>query len=285
MRNMSTRRPWLKRCRRRSNGYGKDIRRSRRAHRSSSVRAVGQRKRERHRESDGQAAIGKAFHARAELTLRGGHLLQPTEQQCSAAESETRIGIRQQQAFVDWGQSNVRRPGRDQSSRTVTETCAKHSQYGRPTRRTSTPCFVRCSVDENLQTREELVAIGVTENLHAALDEARHRLAEAQRDEELVVLAEKAREAAVIAEKTAERGTLVSKHAWSLCSELRSTFDDARRLAALGAPTTNERSLRLALTRTLLAMFRDAGLDVEMIAPGERHQADELIGAFAGRVT
>jgi hypothetical protein len=132
----------------------------------------------------------------------------------------------------------------------------------------------------------ESATIGLdVENLHAALDEGRARVRAAELDEERGRLRQAAREAAVIAEKTAERGTLVSKHAWSLCSELRSTFDDARRLAALGAPTINERSLKLALTRTLLAMLRDTGLDVEMIAPGERHQADELIGAFAGRVT
>jgi hypothetical protein len=120
-------------------------------------------------------------------------------------------------------------------------------------------------------------------HLRDAIDEAKRRVASAERDEELAKLRESAQEVMALVKPAAERGQRVGELARDLCADIRSTFDDARRLTQLGAPVVNQRSLTLSLTRTILAQLRDAGLDIDLIAPGLRHPPDELIGGYVAQ--
>jgi hypothetical protein len=100
------------------------------------------------------------------------------------------------------------------------------------------------------------------------------------RAEQTAGLQDNARQVLEIAGEAGERGAVIGQLTSELCREIQGAFTDARRFARLGAPAANERSLKLALTRTILGQFRDAGLDVELIAPGLRHLPGELVGNY-----
>jgi hypothetical protein len=123
------------------------------------------------------------------------------------------------------------------------------------------------------------------ENLRHAIEEAKRRLVESQRNEEMAGLRGNALQVMSLADEAGERGTVIDDLTKELCRELQEMFADARRFARLGAPAANERSLKLALTRRILAELRDANLDIEMIAPGNRHPASELVSNFATAAT
>jgi hypothetical protein len=121
-------------------------------------------------------------------------------------------------------------------------------------------------------------AIGLEiENITSAIDEARRRLAHARRAEAAAAGRENALAVIALAAEAGERGRVVGQLLTELSRELRRTFEDARSLSRLGVPAINQRSLILALTRTFLATFRDAGLDVDLIPPGQRHPPEELV--------
>jgi hypothetical protein len=61
------------------------------------------------------------------------------------------------------------------------------------------------------------------------------------------------------------------------------TLERQRICRSLGAPGT-DRLLMLALTRSILSQLRDAGLDIDLIPPGQRHSLDELVSGGAARV-
>jgi hypothetical protein len=61
---------------------------------------------------------------------------------------------------------------------------------------------------------------------------------------------------------------------------LRGAISDLRRFGTLGAPTSGTRLLELALTRSILPQLREAGIDCDLIPPGNRHQADAVVGGF-----
>jgi dGTP triphosphohydrolase len=122
-------------------------------------------------------------------------------------------------------------------------------------------------------------------HLRDAIDEGQHRLAQAQHEEEMSALRTNAHEVMSLAEQAAKRGPRIRDLAQVLCDEIQATFVDARRFGSLGAPVVNQRLLMLAMTRTILAQLRDAGLDVQIIAPGDRHPLDELVASFVGSST
>jgi hypothetical protein len=67
------------------------------------------------------------------------------------------------------------------------------------------------------------------------------------------------------------------------CAVIRTVLDRQRTFRTLGAAAP-DRLMMLAMTRTILAQLRDAGLDVELIPPGQRHNLDELVAGGASRV-
>jgi len=114
-------------------------------------------------------------------------------------------------------------------------------------------------------------------HLRDAIDQARHLLAEAHHAEAAAAGRENALAVMALAAEAGERGRVVGQLLTELSRELRQTFEDARALSQLGVPAINQRSLILALTRTFLATFRDSGLDVDLIPPGQRHPPEELV--------
>jgi len=120
-------------------------------------------------------------------------------------------------------------------------------------------------------------------HLRDAIDEGRSRVRAAEVDEERGRLREVAGEVLAHAETAAARGPRIRDLADGLCSEITAAISDVRFLNHRGAPVINERSFRLAMTRTILPLLREAGLEVELIAPGQRSDPEALVSGYTNR--
>jgi hypothetical protein len=108
------------------------------------------------------------------------------------------------------------------------------------------------------------------EDIRAAIDEAKARVAAAQREAELARQRENARRAADILKVASGRGAKMAAALQTLCSEIEAFKDDFRGLDAYGAPMTNLRLAELWLQRAVLPSLRGVGFDVDIISPGQR---------------
>jgi hypothetical protein len=130
----------------------------------------------------------------------------------------------------------------------------------------------------------ESVTIGLeAENLKAAIDEARHRLVEAEHQAGLAVQRANAKKAMTLAEQAAKRGARIRDLTLELAAEVSGAVSDLRRFGSLGAPVMNARLLELALTRSILPQLREAGIDCELVPPGNRHQADGVVDGLVAQ--
>jgi hypothetical protein len=121
------------------------------------------------------------------------------------------------------------------------------------------------------------------ENIKSAIDEARRRLAEAERDEQLAGLRANAQQALTLADLDTADGVRLRDLMADACATIRTVLDRQRIFRSLGAAAP-DRLMMLAFTRSILAQLRDAGIDVPLIAPGHRHPLDELVAGGAARV-
>jgi hypothetical protein len=120
------------------------------------------------------------------------------------------------------------------------------------------------------------------DSLATALAEAERRVAAARREVELEAERERARQVRAIADAMTARGDRIAEAAHTLRDEIRRLDDDLERMRRLGAPVANGRLVALAMTRAILPLLREAGLEVELIPPGHRHDTKELIAGYVG---
>ena len=123
------------------------------------------------------------------------------------------------------------------------------------------------------------------ENLISAADEAKARLAMAEHEAGLAQQRANATEAKALAANAARRGPRIRDLTQELAAEISGAIIDLRRFADLGAPTSGARLLELALTRSVLPQLREAGIDCDLIPPGNRHQADVVVDGFVAQAT
>jgi hypothetical protein len=123
------------------------------------------------------------------------------------------------------------------------------------------------------------------ENLISAADEAKARLAMAEHEAGLAAIRENAVEAMALATHASKRGARIRDLTQELAAEISGAVSDQRRFGALGAPTSGARLLELALTRSVLPQLREAGIDCDLIPPGNRHQADVVVDGFVAQAT
>jgi hypothetical protein len=107
-------------------------------------------------------------------------------------------------------------------------------------------------------------------NIRAAIDEARHRLAAAQREAELARQRESARQAKAIITVASKRGPKMAEGLRVLCEELNDFRDDVRALGRFGAPVSDYRLTELWLMRAIFPALRAAGLEIDVTPPGMR---------------
>jgi hypothetical protein len=86
-----------------------------------------------------------------------------------------------------------------------------------------------------------------------------------------------------LVEHAAKRGTRIRDLTHELAAEISGAVSDLRRFSSLGAPVMNARLLELALTRSVLPQLRDAGLDCDLVPPGNRHQADTVVDGYVAQ--
>ncbi len=118
------------------------------------------------------------------------------------------------------------------------------------------------------------------EGLEVAHAHAGARVDEARREAARAVELDRARKVRSITDAAAGRGMRIAEAVRTLRDEiLRMTadLDEARRL---GAPIANGRLVSLAMTRSILPMLREAGLEIDVIAPGMRHDVQKLIDDY-----
>jgi hypothetical protein len=123
------------------------------------------------------------------------------------------------------------------------------------------------------------------ENLMAAADEAKSRVAAAEHQAVLAEQRAKAKEVMSLAEHAAKRGARIRDLTLELAAEVSGAVSDLRRFGSLGAPIMNARLLELALTRSVLPGLREAGIDCDLIPPGNHHQADAVVDGYVAQAT
>jgi hypothetical protein len=130
---------------------------------------------------------------------------------------------------------------------------------------------------------ESLTAGLEIENLISAADEAKARLASAEPEAGLAQHRANATEAMALVAHASKRGARIRDLTQELAAEISGAVGDLRRFGALGAPVMNARLLELALTRSVLPQLREAGIDCDLIPPGNRHQADAVVDGYVAQ--
>jgi hypothetical protein len=116
----------------------------------------------------------------------------------------------------------------------------------------------RAKLDE--LNAESAIAGLEAQNIRAAIDEARHRLTAAQREEGLAKQRANARQAKAILTVAEQRGPKMATALRDLCTELDDFRADMRGLAQYGAPVSDYRLVELWLMRSIFPSLRAAGL-------------------------
>jgi hypothetical protein len=65
-----------------------------------------------------------------------------------------------------------------------------------------------------------------------------------------------------------------------LRDDLRQLFDDLDRMRVIGAPISDPRIAKLALTRSILAMLREGGLVLDIVPPGQQHDLKKITDMY-----
>lgn len=128
--------------------------------------------------------------------------------------------------------------------------------------------------------RERLLIVSELEMGEVAIAEAQKRVAAAEHEVEREGVRAKAREVRRILDAGGERGVRIAKAAETLRDELTGLFDDLDHMRRLGVPVAGGRLVQLSLTRSLFAIMREAGLEVDVIPPGQRHPPQEIVAHY-----
>jgi hypothetical protein len=118
------------------------------------------------------------------------------------------------------------------------------------------------------------------ENLEDAIAAAKDRTAAAKRAVELAAELEKARKVRDIAVGAGSRGAKIAAAARTLRDEIRKLGDEFEQMRRLVAPIVGQRLADLAMTRAISPLLREAGLEVEMIPPLQRHDPEILVKGY-----
>ena len=74
----------------------------------------------------------------------------------------------------------------------------------------------------------------------------------------------------------------IAEAARTLRDEIKRLEADLERMRRLGAPLANGRLVFLALTRAISPLLREAGLEFDLVPPGQRHDPVALVGGYVG---
>jgi hypothetical protein len=137
-------------------------------------------------------------------------------------------------------------------------------------------------------TGESSVAAIDVENAHAALVEARHRLASA---EHAAALAERKATAArlhaqvkELAAKIESRGPAITTGLAAVAAAFTGLQNDLRGMKDLGAELLPARLVELAFAEAVSSTLRSAGLVLgDMVPPDRRHSPESLTAGYASR--
>jgi hypothetical protein len=135
-------------------------------------------------------------------------------------------------------------------------------------------------------TNESAVAAIDVENAHAALEEARHRLASA---EAAAALAERKAEAErlhaevkELAAKIESRGPAMAGALATFCAEYSALDSDLTALRSLGATVASKRGVALSVEAVLSHTARSVGLHLgDIVEPARRHSPEFLATGLA----
>jgi hypothetical protein len=127
---------------------------------------------------------------------------------------------------------------------------------------------------------DSLIATLAIENAKSALEEARQKLAEAEREEELAAKRAKAEKVRRVTKLMERYGPSISSSLTDLCRQLREFEDALDRLREWDVPVASGRLVVLAFTRTILAKLREVGIVVDAIPPGLRSEPEYLVRAY-----
>jgi hypothetical protein len=119
------------------------------------------------------------------------------------------------------------------------------------------------------------------ESLAAAVSEATVRLDAARRDEALKGERAKAHKVRDIVAAASVRGPALAAAAAALRDQLLSFEADLDQLRGLGVAVAQQRLVDLAMTRSISATLREAGLnEFPIVPPHQRHSPAELVAGY-----
>lgn len=122
------------------------------------------------------------------------------------------------------------------------------------------------------------------EALTAAIDEAKRRVAGAELDRVAAEEAVKARQVLGLLDAFREHGAALDEAARSVVGAYNEFRDQARAIRGLGVGSPSEQILRVASRRALVSGLIGTDLEVEMLAPRERHSFSELIQQWSAGI-
>jgi hypothetical protein len=114
------------------------------------------------------------------------------------------------------------------------------------------------------------------ENLRSAIEDARRKVGEAEREVEAVKRREVAREAKAIIAEAEVFGGVMADGLDRLCEALTGFSESLNKLERLGYPLAQQRLRYLAYTRTVQNRLHQAGLGFEIVPPYLRHDLSSM---------
>jgi hypothetical protein len=121
-------------------------------------------------------------------------------------------------------------------------------------------------------------------SIDAAILEAIRRVADAEADQHAAQEADRAREALSLLSDFREHGARLDDAVKALIGSYEHFKSCARSLRALGASPVSEQLQRVAMRRALIAGLISTDMQVEHLAPNERHSFSELCAAWASSI-
>jgi hypothetical protein len=137
----------------------------------------------------------------------------------------------------------------------------------------------RARLDE--LNREGAILAGEIEGLEAALAQAKARIAEAEANAAAEVDRGKRREVAQVADEIRGHGERIDTLWRQSIEEYDGLQAKLQQIVQLGVGRPTQQQVRVACQRALLAAFIGSPLQIEIIAPNQRHTVTDLANSWA----
>jgi hypothetical protein len=134
---------------------------------------------------------------------------------------------------------------------------------------------------DKLNAQSTTIAFEI-ENLRSAIDEARIRLAEAERNADLVAARSNAGQVTEIAARVEKRGPAIAAAVASLCEEFAGLSADLNQIRMLKAPIVQQRLVELGFSSSVRYQLQRVGFEVgDHVPPALRYTPDHLASTYA----